>query len=75
MRALGVSLPYAVALAIFGGNAETAALYFKTTGMESGYYWLVTAIFVVGYIAAACLPGPVRGDRASGSAAPVQRAS
>ena len=75
VRAIGVSLPYAVALAIFGGNAETAALYFKTIGMEAGYYWLVSAIFVVGFIAAACLPGPVRGDRSSGIAAPVQRAT
>ncbi len=67
VRALGVSLPYAVALAIFGGNAETMALYFKTIGLESGYYWLVTAVFVLGFIAAACLPDERRGtelDRA-----------
>ena len=75
VRAIGVSLPYAVALAIFGGNAETAALYFKTIGMEAGYYWLVTAIFVVGFIAAACLPEPVRGERSSGIPTPVKRAS
>ena len=67
VRALGVSLPYAVALAIFGGNAETMALYFKKIGIESGYYWLVTAVFVLGFIAAACLPDERRGtelDRA-----------
>jgi MFS transporter, MHS family, alpha-ketoglutarate permease len=63
VRALGVSLPYAVALAIFGGNAETAALYFKTIGLEAGYSWLVTAVFLVGFIAAACLPGLERGGR------------
>jgi MFS transporter, MHS family, alpha-ketoglutarate permease len=63
VRALGVSLPYAVALAIFGGNAETAALYFKTIGMEAGYSWLVTAVFLVGFIAAVCLPGVERGGR------------
>ena len=63
VRAIGVSLPYAVALAIFGGNAETAALYFKTIGLEAGYYWLVTAVFVVGFIAAACLPAPQRSAR------------
>ncbi len=60
VRAIGVSVPYAVALAIFGGNAETAALYFKKIGMEAGYHWLVMAVFVVGFIAAACLPGPQR---------------
>ena len=63
VRALGVSLPYAVALAIFGGNAETTALYFKKVGMEAGYYWVVTAVFVIGFIAAACLPGRERGGR------------
>ena len=63
VRALGVSVPYAVALAIFGGNAETAALYFKKIGMESGYFWLVTAIFAVGFIAAAWLPDHGRGSR------------
>ena len=63
VRALGVSLPYAVALAIFGGNAETMALYFKTIGMESGYYWLVAVIFAVGFVAACMLPDERRGTR------------
>ncbi len=63
VRALGVSLPYAVALAIFGGNAETAALYFKKAGMEGGYYWLVAAVFTVGFLAATQLPDERRGTR------------
>lgn len=63
VRALGVSLPYAVALAIFGGNAETAALYFKKAGMEAGYYWLTAALFAIGFIAAACLPDDRLGSR------------
>jgi MHS family alpha-ketoglutarate permease-like MFS transporter len=63
VRALGVSLPYAVALAIFGGNAETAALYFKKAGMEGGYYWLVAAVFTIGFLAATQLPDERSGTR------------
>ena len=43
VRALGVGLPYALTVAIFGGTAEYFALWFKEAGMESGYYWYVTA--------------------------------
>jgi MHS family alpha-ketoglutarate permease-like MFS transporter len=63
VRALGVSLPYAVALAIFGGNAETTALYFKKIGLESGYFWLVATIFACGFAAATLLPDERRGTR------------
>lgn len=44
IRALGVALPYALANTIFGGTAEYVALWFKTQGMESGFYWYVTAM-------------------------------
>ncbi len=44
IRALGVALPYALANTIFGGTAEYVALWFKTEGMESGFYWYVTAM-------------------------------
>ncbi|WP_287809431.1 MFS transporter [Pseudomonas sp.] len=43
IRALGVGLPYALTVSIFGGTAEVIALWFKSIGMESGYYWYVTA--------------------------------
>ncbi|APQ12434.1 alpha-ketoglutarate permease [Pseudomonas oryzihabitans] len=42
IRALGVGLPYALTVSIFGGTAEYMALWFKSIGMESGYYWYVT---------------------------------
>jgi MFS transporter, MHS family, alpha-ketoglutarate permease len=41
VRALGVGLPYAVAVSVFGGTAELVALWFKARGMESGFYWYV----------------------------------
>jgi len=42
IRALGVGLPYALTVSIFGGTAEYLALWFKSIGHESGYYWYVT---------------------------------
>ncbi|GBH19671.1 Alpha-ketoglutarate permease [Pseudomonas syringae pv. actinidiae] len=43
IRALGVGLPYALTVSIFGGTAEYIALWFKSVGLETGYYWYVTA--------------------------------
>lgn len=44
IRALGVALPYALANTLFGGTAEYVALRLKTQGMESAFYWYVTAM-------------------------------
>ena len=43
IRALGVALPYAVTVAIFGGTAEYIALWAKNAGHEAWYFWYVTA--------------------------------
>jgi MHS family alpha-ketoglutarate permease-like MFS transporter len=43
IRALGVGLPYALTVAVFGGTAEYVALWFKSAGNESGFYWYVSA--------------------------------
>jgi len=43
VRALGVGLPYAIAVSLFGGSAEYLALWFKSLGYESAFYWYVTA--------------------------------
>lgn len=55
IRALGVALPYSLAMAIFGGNAEAVALSFKDSGHETGYYWLVASIFALGFVVAATM--------------------
>ncbi|MFI7462474.1 MFS transporter [Nonomuraea sp. NPDC049646] len=47
VRALGVALPYAIANALFGGTAEYVALWFKDKGIESGFYWYVSACAAV----------------------------
>jgi MHS family alpha-ketoglutarate permease-like MFS transporter len=47
VRALGVGLPYALTVAIFGGTAEYVALWVKDWGHESYYYWYITfCIFI-----------------------------
>ncbi|WP_438491347.1 MFS transporter [Streptomyces asiaticus] len=50
VRALGVALPYALANALFGGTAEYVALWFKKGGVESGYYWYVSACAAVSLV-------------------------
>jgi MHS family alpha-ketoglutarate permease-like MFS transporter len=42
VRALGVGLPYALAVAIFGGTAEYVALWLKNSGREEYFYWYIT---------------------------------
>jgi MHS family alpha-ketoglutarate permease-like MFS transporter len=50
IRALGVSLPYAIANALFGGTAEYVALWFKSRGVESGFYIYVTVMIGVSLV-------------------------
>lgn len=42
IRALGVGLPYAITVAVFGGTAEYIALWFKKIGSEEYFYWYIT---------------------------------
>jgi MHS family dicarboxylic acid transporter PcaT-like MFS transporter len=56
IRALGVSLSYAIANAIFGGTAEFVALSFKAGGYESLFYWYVTGMLVLAFLVSFRLP-------------------
>ena len=56
IRALGVGLPYAVSVSLFGGTAEYVALRFKTAGIETGFFWYVTAMLSVSLVVALLLP-------------------
>lgn len=47
VRALGVGLPYALTVSIFGGTAEYIALWLKQAGHESLFYWYVTGTIFV----------------------------
>jgi len=42
IRAIGVGLPYALTVSIFGGTAEYIALWLKNIGHEEWFYWYVT---------------------------------
>jgi MHS family alpha-ketoglutarate permease-like MFS transporter len=42
IRALGVGLPYALTVAIFGGSAEYIALWFKSIGRAEYFSWYIT---------------------------------
>jgi MHS family alpha-ketoglutarate permease-like MFS transporter len=46
IRALGVGLPYAIAVSLFGATAEPIALGLKNLGYESLFYWYVTGCVV-----------------------------
>ena len=47
IRALGVGLPYALTVALFGGSAEYIALWCKDIGHESWFYWYITvSVFI-----------------------------
>ncbi|WP_434166175.1 MFS transporter [Bacillus thuringiensis] len=50
IRALGVGLPYALTVAIFGGTAEFIALWLKSIGMESLFYFYVTGCIAISFI-------------------------
>jgi MHS family alpha-ketoglutarate permease-like MFS transporter len=50
IRALGVGLPYALTVAIFGGTAEYLALWFKNIGHETYFYWYVSACILISLI-------------------------
>lgn len=63
IRALGVGLPYALTVSVFGGSAEYVALWFKSIGRESGFYWYVTACIAVSLIVYAAMRDTARHSR------------
>jgi MHS family dicarboxylic acid transporter PcaT-like MFS transporter/MHS family alpha-ketoglutarate permease-like MFS transporter len=58
VRALGVGLSYAIGNAIFGGSAEYVALKLKSVGMESSFYYYVSALCAVTFMVALLMPNP-----------------
>ncbi|HEY5854456.1 MAG TPA: MFS transporter [Aldersonia sp.] len=50
IRALGVGLPYALTVAIFGGTAEIIALALKKAGYESLFFWYVAGCVLISLI-------------------------
>ena len=56
IRALGVGLPYAVAVALFGGTAEFIALKLKDLGHESWFFWYVTVAIAMSLLVYITMP-------------------
>jgi MHS family alpha-ketoglutarate permease-like MFS transporter len=50
VRALGVGLPYAVAVSLFGGTAELIALQFKLRHHQEWFYWYVSGCIAISLI-------------------------
>lgn len=63
VRALGVGLPYALTVAIFGGTAEYIALYLKNIGHEPWFYWYVSACIALSFVVYAVMPDTKRHSR------------
>jgi MFS transporter, MHS family, alpha-ketoglutarate permease len=63
VRSLGVALPYALANAIFGGTAEYVALWFKSIGMESGFYIYASLLSAVSFLIALTMKDTRRHSR------------
>lgn len=58
VRAMSVGFAYATANAIFGGSAEYVALLFKDSGAESNFYWYVTFMCAIAFVASIIMPNP-----------------
>ena len=63
IRALGVGLPYALTVAIFGGSAEYVALWLKNAGHESLFYWYVTGCIAISLAVYTVMPDTKRHSR------------
>jgi MHS family alpha-ketoglutarate permease-like MFS transporter len=63
IRALGVALPYAVTVSLFGGTAEYLALWAKSAGHEAWYFWYVTACVGMSLVVYVAMPDTQRTSR------------
>lgn len=50
VRATGVGLPYAVTVSVFGGTAESIALWFKSIGHEQWFGFYLSAVIAVSLV-------------------------
>ncbi len=63
VRALGVALPYALAVSLFGGTAEYVALALKEAGHERWFYWYATTVVFGSLVVYALMPDTQRHSR------------
>jgi len=60
VRALGVGLPYAVTVSLFGGTAEYVALWTKSIGHEVWFFYYVSTCSLVSLLCYVWMPEPKR---------------
>jgi len=56
VRSLGVSFPYAMTVALFGGTAEYVALWFKNNGNPDGFYYYMTFCMAITLVSSLFIP-------------------
>ena len=56
VRALGIGLPHALTVSVFGGTAEYVALKFKVIGHEPWFYWYVSVGIAVSLLVYLWMP-------------------
>jgi MHS family alpha-ketoglutarate permease-like MFS transporter len=72
VRALGVDLPHALVAATFGGTAEPVALALKQAGMESAFFWYVTACIALTLVAAVTVKDPSKNSTLEADRQPTE---
>jgi MFS transporter, MHS family, alpha-ketoglutarate permease len=72
IRALGVALPYAVTVAVFGGTAEYIALWAKNAGHEPWYFWYVTVCVAMSLAVYVTMPETQKTSLGTDDEAPAQ---
>jgi len=55
IRALGVGLPYALTVAIFGGRTEYVAPWLKNAGHEPVFFWYVAGCALISLVVYGCM--------------------
>lgn len=64
VRALGVGIPYAITVAIFGGTVDGIAQYFRTElHFEAGFYWYATLLIFISFLVYMFMPDTRRHSR------------
>lgn len=63
IRALGVGLPYAIVVSLFGGTAEYVALWLKQAGHENWFYWYVSGCMAIALFTALSMRDTMRHSR------------
>jgi MHS family alpha-ketoglutarate permease-like MFS transporter len=66
IRALGVGLPYALTVSLFGGTAEVVGTWLKLQGREAWFFWYVTGCIALSLLVYATMRDTRRANRFGG---------